>query len=554
MKGNDGGSGGGGGHNNDSNSYASGGIKTASSGFFSGSHFSSFGNNGGNGRRGTSGGQPNHSSGGGGGAGAPGQDAVQNSNGTRTWNRYGGGGDGGIGIDMSRLFPNYGHDGWFGGGGGGNTYIYSGRQGYGSNYVSSSIKNDNKTGKGGGGDGGFNSNRNIYGKNGMPETGGGGGGGVWGINNSTGKGGTGVVIINFKTYTIESQISSHYGAVSQCINTGTTTSERVTCSPFTNYNKKDFIEKFDDSITLNKLRYKELACGGYVFLEKNKNYTKFNVSFSSIQSINLIIKSASIYKIDANGVNYDSPPLADLKKNIVNFIPENSGFYKFESHFFINSIDSVDIKTNLQITCDNINLKDYIYNGDLWPERWNSTTSSSIQKINLFNGIIKDIKLENNNSDSISNFKQFLNNDYDMCNKEFWNNLYDETEKNINKIAILVDDDRCNIMSAYNSENTNFKNNCDQLKQLNRLYRIIDNSLLSTNIEELFKDEKFEKPEFKESKADVTFTSESHNIIDYITYEKKSNINNSTQKSINDNYYKYFEDEKTERSIYTKAS
>jgi hypothetical protein len=185
--GNAGGSGGGGSHSN--GSAVAGGTSTQLS--YEG--WVSYGNSGGKGRNGTGGGNPNYSSGGGGGAGYQGEDAIQSTQGDRTWSAYGGGGDGGIGVDFSSYFgTNVGHNGWFAGGGGGNTFSGAGRVGWGNSYNGT---HDNIRGFGGGGDGGFNGSPVINPQKGIEHTGGGGGGAQTGTAGASG--GSGVVIIRY---------------------------------------------------------------------------------------------------------------------------------------------------------------------------------------------------------------------------------------------------------------------------------------------------------------------------------------------------------------------
>lgn len=186
--GNTGGSGGGGSHSN-SGGAASGGTSTQLSYY----RWESYGNSGGKGRNGTGGGAPDHSSGGGGGAGYQGEDAIQSTQGDRTWSTYGGGGDGGIGMDFSSYFgTNVGHNGWFAGGGGGQTYNNGGRVGWGNSYNGT---HDNIRGFGGGGDGGFNGSPAINPQKGIEHTGGGGGGAQ--TSTAGASGGSGIVIIRY---------------------------------------------------------------------------------------------------------------------------------------------------------------------------------------------------------------------------------------------------------------------------------------------------------------------------------------------------------------------
>jgi hypothetical protein len=161
-------------------------------------NFLSFGNKGG---KGSSGGYT-FSSGGGGGAGSVGSDFTLPPGGGTNGN---GGGNGGMGVDFISYFgTNVGHNGWFGGGGGGNTYGI-GSRGFG---------NGGNGLFGGGGNGGANINPTSFpSDNGLENTGGGGGGGIYDgtLNLNGGKGGSGIVIIRYRSAniaTIASTVSS----------------------------------------------------------------------------------------------------------------------------------------------------------------------------------------------------------------------------------------------------------------------------------------------------------------------------------------------------------
>jgi hypothetical protein len=183
VTGNSGGSGGGGSHSNDTAYQGLGGASNKNT--YTG--WLSYGNNGGKGRSGIVGSDPNHGSGGGGGAGSAGGDT---SNST-------GGGNGGSGLNLSSTFgTSVGHSGWFGGGGGGGTYQNAGNPGYG---------NGGNGLLGGGGNGGFDGGTELSAQDGLPNTGGGGGGSKYdgGTTEDTngGHGGSGIVIIKFKSTT-----------------------------------------------------------------------------------------------------------------------------------------------------------------------------------------------------------------------------------------------------------------------------------------------------------------------------------------------------------------
>ena len=183
VSGNSGGSGGGGSHSNETAYQGLGGASNKNT--YTG--WLSYGNNGGKGRSGIVGSDPNHASGGGGGAGSAGGDT---SNST-------GGGNGGSGLNLSSTFgTSVGHSGWFGGGGGGGTYQGAGNPGYG---------NGGNGLLGGGGNGGFDGGTELSAQDGLPNTGGGGGGSKYDGGTAEdlngGHGGSGIVIIKFKSTT-----------------------------------------------------------------------------------------------------------------------------------------------------------------------------------------------------------------------------------------------------------------------------------------------------------------------------------------------------------------
>ena len=174
--GNDGGSGGGGSHSDSSTTINIGGLSLKN--IYT--NWTSLGNNGGEGKDGASDG---YGSAGGGGAGSIGANGTTNA-----------GGNGGSGINLISMFgSNVGHSGWFAGGGGGAGY-----------------RGTNGTfafGNGGNGllGGAGNSFSTANGGNGIANTGGGGGGADFQYTGGTG--GSGVVIIKFRTQSFFSSVN-----------------------------------------------------------------------------------------------------------------------------------------------------------------------------------------------------------------------------------------------------------------------------------------------------------------------------------------------------------
>jgi hypothetical protein len=174
--GNDGGSGGGGSHSDSSTTINIGGLSLKN--IYT--NWTSLGNNGGEGKDGASDG---YGSAGGGGAGSIGANGTTNA-----------GGNGGSGINLISMFgSNVGDSGWFAGGGGGAGY-----------------RGTNGTfafGNGGNGllGGAGNSFSTANGGNGIANTGGGGGGADFQYTGGTG--GSGVVIIKFRTQSLFSSVN-----------------------------------------------------------------------------------------------------------------------------------------------------------------------------------------------------------------------------------------------------------------------------------------------------------------------------------------------------------
>ena len=539
-----GGSGGGGGHSNTGTRGEGGKSKKQPAKILNGVTFESYGNDGGGGRKGTGGGDPNYSAGGGGGAGFRGEDAIQSTKGERTWTTYGGGGDGGAGKDLSTFFgTNKGDNGSFGGGGGGMVYYNSGRPGYGSSFDGT---HDNKRGFGGGGDGGHS--YGSEGQNGKDDTGGGGGGGQWGRHNTAGNGGSGIVIIRIKNYIKTSSYDKHKKAVEQCFDTGTTDSDEVECNneTFTNY-----YEKFTD-LEVKPTGFKDGGCGAFVFLEKNKVYKNFKVSFTGIQSLNFRILNSTIVKINQDGGVAET--LADITNGKVNFTPTSSGFYEFKCRFFAKSSDLENIESDIEVKCDGINLADYMYVGDLWPSSWNSNpTLKASKKIYLFNQHMSDLKMEKNDSISLSKFTEFISNKTnDYFNYNYWNDLFVLKRNALSKTHVLIDDNRCKYNRAAYNTDAKFTTNCNIITSLNDFKNKFNDSMTADNIKYLFRNEVFVKPSFVESTANATFTSAVDNINNYITYEKHANLNDRTQKEHNGNYFNYYTHDDTLKCIYIK--
>ncbi len=175
RNGNDGGSGGGGSQTDLSTSLGLGGSTNKNTY----TNWESYGNAGGNGRDGAS----PWTHGGGGGAGSGGSSGSDSK-----------GGNGGLGKNFISYFgTNVGHNGWFGGGGGGGVY-------YPGVYYDFGYGNGGNGLFGGGGKGASEAPGEISATDGLSNTGGGGGGGKFnGDSIKGGNGGSGIVIIRYRS-------------------------------------------------------------------------------------------------------------------------------------------------------------------------------------------------------------------------------------------------------------------------------------------------------------------------------------------------------------------
>lgn len=421
------------------------------------------------------------------------------------------------------------------GGGGGGTYWWKHR------WFKEMTGSSGRGGLGGGGNGG------NYGHGGDgSEFGAGGGGGRSRMGVHTllgGNGGSGTVIIKINSF------SGNCESNSSCFSPTHLTSAHGNARQaapqlihFTNYNP-------------NEMKYG--TAGGYIFLEKNISYNNINITLSNNPSIIYDIQS-NIESLNNNDV------LLDTKNNIgkQQFTPTHSGFYKFYITFISKNIDTRIISSNFNISCDvngsYLNLKDYIFINQLWPDAWNTNTrASGIDKVRALNNYFKDMKYTNNTTKSVEPLViHYLNTEQnDIFNIHYWDNKIKDIGRQILSEYKLNDSPICETSNAYNNRNyANFTQKCNELQTLNNFKRTFISSTSSNNLRKLFEGAAFKDPKLIPISINDTFTSSDKNISDYITYEKKSDSLNRTQKDIDGPYYNYFEDEDTERSIYVKAS
>lgn len=276
---------------------------------------------------------------------------------------------------------------------------------------------------------------------------------------------------------------------------------------------------------------------GYIFLEKN-NYTGFSMEIIGNNGIVFNDIKLSLSKIKNNG--YED--IVRIEGNDVkDFIIEYSGFYMFVSRFILYNrwkVDNLnDINFNLKCKKGTekkeINLKDYMYKGQLYPDSYDQSDVSKEFKINKCNlEIIKDLKFEDNDATSLTTFKNYIDNDLnDYFNIKYWNKIIDKCIDLRNAKVLL--DENC-------TDNTS---NCILLKtianMINKIKPYIDND---NKINLLFSDVIFKPPTLKLN-VNITneFTNIEQNIEKYITYEKESNSIDRTQKNINGDYFNYFD-------------
>jgi hypothetical protein len=521
--GNNGGSGGG--STGEYSNYNGGGSSTQNQYMYNGTR-RGYGNRGGNNTNAYN----YKGSAGGGGAGFPGT----NSNST---NKGVPGGDGLSivnSIDLKTHFnindTTIGHhiDGkvYFAGGGGG---------GNGNNIA----RANNSGGKGGGGQG-STSGSGKSGSNGSINSGGGGGGAQiayswsWngGYRGKGGNGGSGIVIIR------ENIFGGHCSDVNSC---------------FTDSMKNEAHERADSlqhfiNYDINELKYG--AISGYIFLEKNIAYSNINITLSQTPSIVQDLRTR-IESVSGDDI------LLDTVNTIGNesFTPTNSGFYKIKTTFISKNINTIQISSDYDISCNlngsYFNLRDYIYIKPLWPESWNTiAVYSDEDKINVLNQNFRDMKYSNNTEDSVSALVNGYLNDIDVFNYNFWDSKISDLDSDKNKEYTIDNYPICNSSNAYNkNEYQNFTMKCNELKKLYDFKTTLNNALSPNNLEALFSGKSFDNPEFVKTKIETTFEG-NESITNYITYEKKSNKEDRTQKSEINPYYNYFEDQTTERSIY----
>jgi len=173
--------------------------------------------------------------------------------------------------------------------------------------------------------------------------------------------------------------------------------------------------------------------------------------------------------------------------------------------------------------------------------------NNNVKKFN--DECLSGVKINNNDATSLQNLKNnYLNTTTnDFFNISYWTGFYNRA--NVLKSNIILLEDNCDTSNV----NSEYKEACAKLREVSVLKDKISIYKNRENIDKLFERYSFEKPEFLLNRNIIyEFTNGTDgNITDYITIEKINNINNRTQKTINQNPMFNFVDN-AERSIYVK--
>ena len=164
------------------------------------------------------------------------------------------------------------------------------------------------------------------------------------------------------------------------------------------------------------------------------------------------------------------------------------------------------------------------------------------------------MKMTNNTSESVQPLiNGYLNTKQnDLFNYHFWDNKITIAEENIIKEYSLENYPLCEKSEAYENKGyDNFTMECNKLKSLENFKTKFEQSVSPQNMNILFEGKNFENPKLLNKPIDTVF-SVSENINNFITYEKKPNPNDITQKHHNGKFFDYYTDETTEKSIYIK--
>ena len=333
-----------------------------------------YGNTGGSGSF-SNGGFDNHYGGGGGGAGAIGNAGVYATNTA---------GNGGIGVNMSEYFgSNVGASGWFGGGGGGLSYQQNYAAGIG--------------GTGGGGAG--RKSVDGYGNaiSGTPGTGGGGGGSVDG----SAKGGSGIVIIRYKSTKTGNQtykvgnFNGEFKVISSVSNVDTDYIKITTAGAITNptgtasWNTgsdrriKENIERASYDKCYENISRLELNRFNYISGFNTVNPDKTQLGFIAQEVYEIFPKSISSQEYYSNTLNI--PDLLSVDVTQINY----SLYGAVKKLIEINNekdIHILTLKNRIKILKSLLNITDDAYTSNIIVDPTTSNIVSDVSTSNIIDG------------------------------------------------------------------------------------------------------------------------------------------------------------------------
>ena len=286
---------------------------------------------------------------------------------------------------------------------------------------------------------------------------------------------------------------------------------------------------------------------GFVFFESG-NYNNLSFILSS-RSLFEQYYNIKIFKI--TGLNTESEILISSNNN---FNIDQSGFYRFECLYLIKNNNTNIISVNFDLNCTKnnelINIKnDLMYKGKVYPASYSNNSSISHMNNNVkkFNDeCLSGVKINNNDATSLQNLKNnYLNTTTnDFFNINYWTGFYNRANELKSNIILL--EDNCDTSNV----NSEYKEACTRLREVSDLKDKISIYRDGAKIDKLFEESSFRNPTFLfNKKLEEEFTG--GNITDYITIEKINNVNDRTQKTINQYPMFNFADN-AEKSIYVK--
>jgi len=503
--------------------------------------------------------------GGGGGAGSKGEDAGGGTGNDSNSLSYAGGGGNGLaelnGVDFKTHFNlptdnSIGHyvsvenKVYFAGGGGGGNDVYN-------DIARAKIP---LGGKGGGGNG-INNNITNNSINALANSG--GGGGSWGSgsgssNQVSGKGGSGIVIIRIKdVLTNKSRMGllPHNEKIARKAFQSQHIDINTKLESFRNYSPALLEPFISDPTTptthLSMNERKAGAIGCYIFLEKDEYtdlYTGVTYEGIVLGGIQLVI--AEVLSDGYRVIVFNENKAGGNDKK--NFTIKESGFYKLRLYFVLyNRWQGTDLnKISFILNCKKkgreklINLKDYMYKGKIYPDKYDdSIAAKEIKIIQSNNNIIKGLKFEDNDKISVEKFKSYINNDTrDYFNIKYWDTFIEKSTIMLNNKVLLTE------------ECTDTGKQCRLLRNIVRLKNLIIPYINDDNkINGLFENAVFTSPTFKQGiNIKDEFTNDVKDITSFITYEKDNYSMNRTQKNITGDLFSFKTRSNTIRSIYVK--